>query len=171
MVSLFFTALIILNDVSIHFLSNLDHDFLVHLFVFWCISHCLFFLLKTENACLHHILKNAHILHYMNYNGTHFTVECVHHRTVLSNFLQLHFKLATHLSTYNFFFFIALLIQAHCFLDTIASLFLDSFFISLEYNLKQYFRNYVEVKSFKLLHSEKESLICSYSELIQKCIT
>lgn len=104
MVSLFFTALIILNHVSIHFLSNLDHDFLVHLFVFWCISHCLFFLLKTENACLHHILKNAHILQYMNYNGTHFTVEWVHHRTFFSNFLQLHFKLAAHLSTYDFIF-------------------------------------------------------------------
>lgn len=46
-----------------------------------------------------------------------------------------------HTCQHTILFLIALLIQAHCFLDTIASLFLDSFFISLEYNLKQYFRN------------------------------
>lgn len=130
-----------LNHVSIHFLSNLDHDFLVRLFVFWYISHCLFFLLKTENACLHHILKNAHILHYMNYNGTHLlSNEFITELSFLISFNCISSLL--HTCQHTILFLIALLIQAHCFLDTIASLFLDSFFISLEYNLKQYFRNF-----------------------------
>lgn len=46
-------------------------------------------------------------------------------------------------------------IQAHCCLD-VAILFLDSCFICLEYNLKQSFRNFVPVKSFKPMHSGKK---------------
>lgn len=65
---------------------------------------------------------------------------------------------------FSLFVFIALLILAHCFLDA-ASLFYESFFISLEYNLKYYFRNFVGVKPFKLFILKK-TLICSYNGLI-----